>query len=97
MKKCIKMSEENISQEFRLNKTDKIKNYLIEETNQNELTSKKHKKVFSVLNYIDHLLMVTFKITGRISISAFASLHGVPIQITRSTIGLKNLRKNYRN
>ena len=36
MKKCIKMSEENISQEFRLNKTDKIKNYLIEETNQNE-------------------------------------------------------------
>ena len=97
MKKCINMSEENISQEFRLNKTDEIKNYLIEETNQNELMSKKHKNVYSVLNYIDHLLMVTFKITGRISISAFASLHGVPIQITRSTIGLKNLRKNYRN
>ena len=56
------MSEENISQEFRLNKTDEIKNYLIEETNQNELMSKKHKNVYSVLNYIDHLLMVTFKL-----------------------------------
>ena len=43
--------------------------------------SKEHKNVFRVLNYIDHIIMVTFKITGRISISAFASSHGVPIQI----------------
>ena len=81
MKKYINMSDKNISQEFRLNKIDEIKNYLIEETNQNELMSKEHKNVFRVLNYIDHIIMVTFKITGRISISAFASSHGVPIQI----------------
>ena len=37
------MSEENISQEFRLRNIDKISNYLIEEINQNELISKKYK------------------------------------------------------
>ena len=41
------MSEENISQEF-----DEIRNYLIEEINQNEFMSKKHKKVHKVLNSI---------------------------------------------
>ena len=38
------MSEENTSQEFRLKNTDETRNYLVEEINQNELMSKKHKK-----------------------------------------------------
>ena len=38
------MPEENISQEFRLKNVDEIRNYLIEEINQNELMSKKKKK-----------------------------------------------------
>ena len=38
------MSEENTSQEFRLKNTDETRNYLVEEINQNELLSKKHKK-----------------------------------------------------
>ena len=42
--------EENISQEFRLKKIDKTKSYLIEEINQKELMSKKHKKVCTALN-----------------------------------------------
>ena len=36
------MSEENISQEFRLKNIDETKNYFIEEINQNELISKKY-------------------------------------------------------
>ena len=40
------MSEENISQEIRLKNIDETRNYLIEEINQNELVSKKHKKKF---------------------------------------------------
>ena len=32
------ISKENITQEFRLEKIDKIRNYLNEEINQNELT-----------------------------------------------------------
>ena len=83
------MSEENINQEFRLKKIDEIRNYLIKEINQNELMIKKHKKFCRVLNYIDYLLIVTSTNTGCVSISAFASLVGIPIGITSSGIGLK--------
>ena len=38
------MSEENISQEFRLKNIDETRHYFIKEINQNELMSKKHKK-----------------------------------------------------
>ena len=51
--------------------------------------SKKHKKDCSVLKYIDHLLIVLSTITAGISISAFASLVGIPIRITSPAIGLK--------
>ena len=83
------MPEENVNQEFRLKKIDEIINYLIEEINQNELMSKKHKKVCRVLNYIEHSLIVISTITGCVSIFAFASLVGIPIGITSSTVGLK--------
>ena len=51
--------------------------------------SKKHKNVCRILNYIDHLLIIISTITGCVSISAFASLVGIPIGITSSAIGLK--------
>ena len=54
---------------------------------------KKHKKVCRVLNYIDHLLIVISTITGCVSISAFAFLVGIPIEITNSAIGLNNCEK----
>ena len=38
------MSEENISQEFRLKNKDKTRNNLIDEVNLNDLISKKHQK-----------------------------------------------------
>ena len=40
------ISEENISQQFKLKNIDEIRNYLIKEINQKELMSKKHKKCF---------------------------------------------------
>ena len=43
--------------------------------------SKKHKKVCRVLNYIGHSLIVISTITGCVSVSAFASLVGIPIGI----------------
>ena len=36
--------------------------------------SKKYKKVYRVLNYIEHLLLVICTVTGCVSISAFAEL-----------------------
>ena len=80
--------EENINQEFRLKKIDEIKNYSIEEIYQNKLMSKKHKKVWRVLNYVDHSLIVISTIIVCVSISAFASLVSIPIGITRPAIGL---------
>ena len=56
------MPKENISQQFRLEKVNEARYYFIEEINQNELMTKKHKKICSVLNYIDHLLKVEFQI-----------------------------------
>ena len=61
----------------------------IEEINQNELMSKKHKKFCTTLNYIEHFLILVSTITWYVSISAFASLVGIPIGITSSVIGLK--------
>ena len=52
------MSEDNINQGFRLKNMDETRNYLIEEINQNELISRKYKKVYRVLNYIDDLLLL---------------------------------------
>ena len=56
IRKYIIMSEENISEEFRLENIDETRNFLIEEINRNELMSKKHKKVCTSLNYIEHFL-----------------------------------------
>ena len=83
------MPEENINQEFRLKKIDEIRNYLIEEINQNKLMSKKHRKVCRVLNDIDHSHIVISTVTRCVSISVFASLVGSHIGITSSAIGLK--------
>ena len=83
------MPEENMNQEFRLKKIDESINQLIEETNRNKLRNKKHKKFCSVFNYIEHLLTAISIITGSVSISDFASLVGIPLRITSSTMGLK--------
>ena len=83
------MAKENIHQEFILKKLDEAKNCLIEEINRNELMSKKHKRVCTTLNYIQHFLILTCTITGCVSSSSFASLVGIPIGITSSAIGFK--------
>ena len=51
------MVEENISQEFRLKNIDETRNYFLEEIEQNELMSKKQRKVCSTLNYIQHFFI----------------------------------------
>ena len=51
--------------------------------------NKKHKKICRVLNYIEHLLISVYPITGCVSIPAFASLVGIPTGITSSAIRLK--------
>ena len=83
------MPEENISQKFKLKNIDETRNYLIKEINENGLMSKKHKKFYTVLNYIKHLLILVCTVTGCVFISPFASLICICIGITSSAIGLK--------
>ena len=83
------MVEENISQKLRLKNIDETRNYFLEGIKQDKLMSRKHKKVCTTLNYIEHVFTLAFTITGCISISAFASLLDIPIGITSSAIGLK--------
>ena len=70
-----------------------MRNYLIEEINQNELISKKHKMVCTTLNYIEHFLVVASTITGYVSISAFASLIGITMQTESSAIKINIAQK----
>ena len=46
------MTEENISQEFRLNNIYQTRTSFTEKINQNELISKKHKTVFNTCNTV---------------------------------------------
>ena len=80
------MAEENIRQQFRFKNIDKTRNYFLEEIEQKELMSRKHEKVCTALNNIEHFLILPSTITGYLSISAFSSLLDIPIRIT---IGLK--------
>ena len=52
------MAEKNITQEFRLENIDETRNCSIEEINRNEFMNKKHKKVCTTLNYIEHFLIL---------------------------------------
>ena len=59
--------------EFRLRKIDETRNYLLDEIKHNDLMSKKYKKTCKYLNYVEHLFILVSTVTGRVSISAFAS------------------------
>ena len=82
------MIQENISQEFRLEYIDESKNCCLYEIQQNELVSRKLKKVCTTLNCIEHFLILASTVTSCISISAFASLLGIPIGIMSSATWL---------
>ena len=83
------MADVNISKEFRLKNIDGTGNYLIEQVNRTELISKKHKYVCATLIILTTFLILSSTITGCVSISAFANLVSIPIEIKSSATGLK--------
>ena len=74
---------------MRIEKKLQTRNRLIEEINQNELMSKKHKSIYRVFNHIEHSLIAISAIAGCVSMSAFASLAGIPIGIASSATEIK--------
>ena len=77
-----------MSQESKLKNIDERRNCFLEEIKQKELMSRNHKKAYTTLNYIEHSIILASRITGCISISAFASVLSIPIRITSSSRGL---------
>ena len=51
--------------------------------------SEKYKKTCKYLNYVELLLILVSTITGRASLSVFASLVCVPVSTTSSALGIK--------
>ena len=90
------MSKENISRELILKNIGEATNYLIEETNRNELMSKKHKNVYRVLNYIEHLLVLIFTVTGCVSM-CFCFFTSYSYRNDKFCNRIKNLCNNSRN
>ena len=68
---------------------NETRNYFLEDIAENELTSRKHRKIRAIPNYIECILILASTVNGSILISAFASMFGIPIGITSSVTGLK--------
>ena len=81
------MAEENLSHELSLKDIEETRNYFIKKIDQNELMSKKHKKVCATLNYIKQFLVLVSQVTRFISVSVFGYLLDIPIGITASAVG----------
>ena len=62
------MTEENVVQKFRLKVIDEKRNYFLEEIKQNELISKKRKKICKILSYTKYLLLLGSTVTRCVSI-----------------------------
>ena len=73
-----------MSQESRFKNIHETRDYFLKKIEQNELMSRKQKKVCITLSSTEHFLIFL-----SISISAFTSLLDIPIGITTSAIGLK--------
>ena len=82
------MSEE-ATVEFRFEKIDETRSYLLEEINHNGLMFEKCKKTCKYLNYVEQLLILVSTVTGCVSISAFASLVSAPVGIRSSAVGMQ--------
>ena len=61
----------------------------MEQIRHDELISKKHKKTYRNLNYVEHLLILTSAVTGCLSISAVVSLAGISLGIAGSAATIK--------
>ena len=80
---------EEASLKFRLRKSEEIRNYLLDEIKHNDLMGEKRKKTRKYLNFAESLLILSSIITYCVSLSAFASLVCVPVDITSSEVGIK--------
>ena len=75
-------------QQFRLKKTDEIKDYFIAEIKERELMSKRLSKYIASFDYFDKSLIVLSVTTGSISIASFATVIGAPVGMMSASCSL---------
>ena len=78
-----------VEKEFRLKNTNNTRTDLAEIYKQNELISRKYKKVWNILNYTDHSIILASTVTGCVSIFVFSPLVGTPVGAASSAVGIK--------
>ena len=66
-------------QQFRLNKINEIKDYLVAEIKERELMSKRLSKYIASFDYFDKSLIALSVTTGSISTASFATVIGAPM------------------
>ena len=74
-------------QQFRLNKINKTKDYVLAEIRERELISKNLNKYISSLDYFDKSLNILSILSGSISIASFATVIGPPAGIMGASCG----------
>ena len=75
-------------QQFRLNKINEIKYYLIAEIKERQLMSKNLSEYTASFEYLDKSLIVLSVATGSISIGSFPTIIGVPVGIISASCSL---------
>ena len=73
---------------FRLNKTNEIKDYFVAEIKERELMSKRISKYIACFHYFDKSLIALSVTTGSISNAPFATVIGAPVGITNASFSL---------
>ena len=75
-------------QQFRLNKINEIKDFLIAEIKEWEILSKRLSKYINCFYYFDKLLIVLSITTGSVSIATFATVIRTPVGIVSASFSL---------
>ena len=74
--------------QFRLNKINEKKDYLIDEIKKRESMSKRLSKYIASFDYFDKSLIALSATSGSISITSFATFIGTPVRIASAGLNL---------
>ena len=78
----------NDQQQFRLNKTNEIKDYFVAEIKERELMCKRLSKYIASFDYFDKSIIVLSVTTGSISTASFATVTGAPVGMVSTGFSL---------
>ena len=78
----------NDQQQFRLNKTNEIKDYFVAEIKERELMCKRLSKYIASFDYFDKSIIVLSLTNGSISTASFATVTGAPVGMVSTSFSL---------